>query len=109
MYPVRSGQGRAVETILSGGAGLPTTADQSTALASTSLFRRGDVVFRLVEVAGDLDVGLRHLRAAASRSPSTQALVDHLGPGWDLRNTDGFNRFLSECAMNLIVDRRVTD
>lgn len=77
----------------------------STTLASTSLFRRGDLVVRLVEVAGDISSGMEHLRRTASRGPGAQRLAGLLRPGFDLRTESGFDRFLSAGRLRPIGDR----
>lgn len=109
LYPVRPGHGAAVQQVLSGGRELPVKADRTTALASTTVFRRDDEVIRLVEVAGDLDVGYAHVRATASRSPSTAQLVALLQAGFDLRTPEGFDAFLRECSLPVITDQRIED
>lgn len=108
VYPVRRGRGPALQRLLTGGRNLPVRADSRTSLASTSLFRRGDLVVRLVEVAGDIATGFAHLRATVSRSPSAGPLAELLDDGYDLRTEAGFTRFLSTSAMTLVSDHRAS-
>jgi hypothetical protein len=108
VYPVRRGKGPALHQLLTGGRDLPVRADGRTALASTSLFRQGDLVARLVEAAGDIAVGFAHLRATVSRSPSAGRLTELLDDGYDLRTEAGFTRFLSASAMTLVTDHRAS-
>jgi hypothetical protein len=107
-YPVRQGTGPALQQVLAGGRDLPVRADRRTALASTSLFRQGDLVARLVEVAGDIAAAFAHLRAAVSRSPTAGRLVELLGDGYDLRTDAGFTRFLAASATTLVTDHRAS-
>lgn len=106
LYPVRPGQGQAVREALTGGRGLQVRATESTALASTAVFGSGDLVVRLVEVAGDLAAGFAHLRTTASRSPVAGRLAALLQPGNDLRSEEGFARFLATAAMAMVSDDR---
>ncbi|MEC3894048.1 SchA/CurD-like domain-containing protein [Nocardiopsis sp. LDBS1602] len=108
-YPVLPGRGAQVQAALSGRPDLPVRATSRTALASTSLFREGDLVLRLVEVAGDLADGFAHLRATASRGPAAQDLVSHLREGFDLRTNEGFDRFLASGRLRRLAYERLRD
>lgn len=99
-YPARPGQGAAIAQALTGGRDLPVNGRPAggggpLALASTSLFRWGDTVVRLIEVAGEVSQGMEHLRRTASRGPGAQRLAGLLLPGYDLRTAEGFDRFLA--------------
>ncbi|MFF4712925.1 SchA/CurD-like domain-containing protein [Streptomyces eurythermus] len=107
LYPVRPGLGAKAAELLSGAAPLQVRADVKTTLAATTVFSRGDVLVRLLEVDGSVDDALDHLARVAAAAPSAGLLGELLDTPEDLTTVDGFRRFLATHSMRLISDRRV--
>lgn len=96
IFPVLPGRGEAAARLLAGdGAPVSTT------------FRRGDVLVGLLETDGDPAGVLDHWAHHASRSASAQALAAIMATGEDLASEASFGRFLADCRMELLTDRRV--
>ena len=109
-YPVRPGQGEAVAGLLSAAKELPVRATRTrTAMASTTVFRRGDFVIRLAELAGDPEEGLAHLSRVISRAPSTPELNALMEPGCVLTDEEGCRAFLASARLILLTDRRAAE
>jgi hypothetical protein len=94
LFPVRPDRGEQAAQLLNGGAG------------STTTFRRGDVLVGLLEVDGDIGGALDQWARHASRSADAPALAAVMDTGEDLTREDGFRRFLEDCRMELLTDRR---
>ncbi|MET7934370.1 SchA/CurD-like domain-containing protein [Streptomyces sp. NPDC005322] len=120
MYPVKEGCGTAVarllarqdELALTGAAGGGPGGSETTGcpLLSSTTFQQQDTVVRLVDLSAPLDrdpalsAGVGGPRAAAVLS----RLVD-LSAGRDLSSEEGLRRFLADCDMVPITDRRAAD
>lgn len=107
LYPVRPGHGEAAAALLAAGPPLSVRASEHTALAATTVFRRGDLLVRMFEVDGELDEALDHLAAAAASSPVVAELAGAVATPQDLTTAAGFRGFLDDCRMELLTDRRV--
>ncbi|WP_405020616.1 antibiotic biosynthesis monooxygenase [Kitasatospora sp. NBC_00070] len=107
-YPVRPGCGAAVAALLARQDRLATE-DPASPLVASTVFQREDTVVRVVDLTAapesvpGLALGVVGPRAAGVLS----RLVD-LG-GHDLRVGAELGRFLDECRMSLVTDRRATD
>ena len=115
LYPVKEGCGTAVARLLARQDELalakPRTARKGARsplpLASSTIFQHEDIVVRLVDARPPLDhdpalaAGVGGKRAAAVLS----RLVD-LGADGDLTKEDGLRRFLADCDMVPVTDRR---
>jgi heme-degrading monooxygenase HmoA len=105
-YPVRPGCGEAVAILLTEQDAL-AAADASHPLVSSTVFLRDELLVRLVE----LRVPWEQAPLAASGialGEESWALRHFLrpGPDADLASVPGITRFLADCAMELITDRR---
>lgn len=110
LYPVKEGCGTAVAQLLARQDELALTGRAGSPLVSSTIFQHEDIVVRLVDLRARLDrdpalaVGVGGKRAAAMMS----RLIDH-GPDRDLSHEDGLRRFLADCDMEPITDRRSAD
>lgn len=104
-YPVRPGHGADVADVLKLGRPLLGTA-RTTVLASTTVFRRGDLVVRVADFVGDLEQAAAHLGRTVIGAATTPALSALLEPGWDLTTEAGFQRFFAEQRLDLVTDRQ---
>ncbi|WP_432586260.1 SchA/CurD-like domain-containing protein [Streptomyces sp. HD1123-B1] len=121
LYPVKEGCGMAVARLLArqdelaiGGEGKAGRDGGRTkggpALLTSTIYHHVDTVVRLVDVVGRLDqdpalfAGVGGKRAAAMLS----RLVE-VGPGRELSDEEGLRRFLADCAMDPVTDRRAAD
>lgn len=104
-YPVRPGRGADVADVLKGGRPLLGSAS-TTVLASTTVFRHGDLVVRVADFVGGLDEAAAHLGRTVIGAPTTPALTELLEPGWDLTTEAGFRRFFAEQRLELVTDRQ---
>ncbi|MET8177808.1 SchA/CurD-like domain-containing protein [Streptomyces sp. NPDC005336] len=120
IYPVKRGCGTAVARLLArqdelaliGTAGGARKGSETTPcpLLSSTIFQHQDTVVRLVDLGAPLDrdpalaAGVGGQRAAAVLS----RLVD-VPTGRDLSSEDGLRRFLADCDMVPLTDRRAAD
>lgn len=108
LYPVRTGCGAAVATLLERQDEL-AAGDRSSPIVAATIFQREDTVMRMVDSTGPLDrhaavaLGIGGPRGAAVLS----RLVD-LGPDGDLSDEAGRRRFLARCLMTPVTDRRAS-
>jgi hypothetical protein len=105
LYPVRAGRGAEMGRLLAGTRVLAP--DRPTILARTTIFVRGDVLVRVVDVDGDIDEALDRLATAAVASGGTRALAELVTTDIDLGDEAGFRSFLSACRMRVLTDRRI--
>jgi SchA/CurD like domain len=106
-YPVRPGNGEKLTSVVT--AGRPLVAGDQTVLASTTVFRHGDLVVRFAEFVGELEEAGAHLGRTVVGAPTTPQLNELLEPGWDLGTTNGFRRFFHEQQLTLVTDRRADE
>ncbi|MFI0774588.1 SchA/CurD-like domain-containing protein [Streptomyces sp. NPDC021212] len=110
LYPVKEGCGTAVVQLLARQDELAMTDGAGCPLVSSTIFQHEDLVVRMVDMTARLDrdpalaVGVGGKRAAAMMS----RLIDH-GPDRDLSHEDGLRRFLADCDMEPVTDRRSAD
>ncbi|RNG24084.1 SchA/CurD-like domain-containing protein [Streptomyces botrytidirepellens] len=108
-YPVREGSGTAVSRLLARQDELAMNGG-TTPLVSSTIFQHEDVVVRMVDMRAPLDqdpalaVGVGGKRAAAVLSRLVEC-----GPDRDLSHEDGLRRFLADCDMEPVTDRRAAD
>ncbi|MDF3289535.1 SchA/CurD-like domain-containing protein [Streptomyces silvisoli] len=108
-YPARPGCGAAVALFLSRQDQL-AAARHPSALVSSTIYQRGDIVVRVVDLrsASEPDprviLGIEGVRAPAVLS----RLVD-VGADGDLGTSAGISRFLADCDMDLVTDRRAQE
>jgi SchA/CurD like domain len=107
LYPARPGRGADVAALLADAPALPVQAQARTTLAHTAVYRRRDIVVRLIEVDGSVDEALDHLATVASRAPSAAKLAEMLDTDADLTTRSGFREFLDRASMTMLTDRRV--
>ncbi|MFJ2580404.1 SchA/CurD-like domain-containing protein [Kitasatospora aureofaciens] len=105
LYPVRPGDGRAVAELLADHDNL-ATADPTGPVAASTVFRREDVVVRLVDlrVPAEADPAAALGVAGDAEAAELARLLD-LGPQCDLRTAAGLGAFLAARAMNPVTDR----
>ncbi|MBL1100842.1 SchA/CurD-like domain-containing protein [Streptomyces coffeae] len=121
LYPVKEGCGMAVARLLArqdelaiGGEGAGGRKGRgkkgAPAVVTSTIFHHVDTVVRLVDITGSLDqdpalfAGVGGKRAAAMLS----RLVE-VGPGRELSDEAGLRRFLADCDMTPVTDRRAAD
>ncbi|EFL22300.1 polyketide synthase CurD [Streptomyces himastatinicus ATCC 53653] len=108
-YPVREGSGTAVSRLLARQDELAMNGG-TTPLVSSTIFQHEDLVVRMIDMRAPLDqdpalsVGVGGKRAAAVLS----RLIER-GPDRDLSHEDGLRRFLADCDMEPVTDRRAAD
>ncbi|WP_413103839.1 SchA/CurD-like domain-containing protein [Streptomyces sp. Inha503] len=118
LYPVKTGCGPAVASLLARQDELAVNkemaAEQSAkTLLSSTIFQRDDIVVRLVDLAVPLDrnpamaAGVSGRRAAAVLGRLLDLGAD--GAVVDLSMDDGQRRFLADCDMTPITDRKSAD
>lgn len=104
-YPVRPGRAAEAAEVIKGARSL-LGAETTTVLASTTVFRHGDLLVRVADFVGDLDQAAEHLGRTVIGRPATSALTPLLEPGWDLTTEDGFGRFFAEQRLALVTHRQ---
>lgn len=110
LYPVKEGCGTAVAQLLARQDELAMADAAGSPLVSSTIFQHEDIVVRMVDMTAPLDrdpalaAGVGGKRAAAMMS----RLIDH-GPDRDLSHEAGLRRFLADCGMEPVTDRRSTD
>jgi hypothetical protein len=109
LYPVKPGCGLAAARLLARHDEL-TAGDPAGPVAASTIFLRGDTLVRMVDMRAQLEeepvlaAGVNGTRAAAVLG----RLIDL--PDSDLLTSpDGLRRFLADCDMDLITDRRSPD
>lgn len=107
-YPLRPGTGAAADSVFLAGGDPPPNAGR-THLLSTTVFRHGDNVVRLFEIAGDLDEAIEHLVRAAELQQAGRGLAAFLADGTDIRDEHGLRRFFTDQLMTVVTDRRVAE
>ncbi|MBI0299023.1 antibiotic biosynthesis monooxygenase [Streptomyces sp. PRKS01-29] len=118
LYPVKTGCGPAVASLLARQDELAVnkemTAEQTAkTLLSSTIFQRDDIVVRLVDLAVPLDrnpamaAGVSGRRAAAVLGRLLDLGAD--GAVIDLSVDDGQRRFLADCDMTPVTDRKAAD
>lgn len=105
LYPARPGRGGELAELLAGTRVLRP--DAPTTLARTTIFRRGDVVLRLVEVRGGIEDALDRIAAAATRHGGGDKLAELVDAAENLHDTGGFKAFLERISVPLLTDRRI--
>ncbi|WP_446460907.1 SchA/CurD-like domain-containing protein [Streptomyces sp. BRA346] len=108
-YPVREGSGTAVARLLARQDELAMNGG-TTPLVSSTIFQHEDLVVRMVDMRAPLDqdpalsVGVGGKRAAAVLGRLVECGQDR-----DLSHADGLRRFLADCDMEPVTDRRAAD
>ncbi|MEY7970792.1 SchA/CurD-like domain-containing protein [Saccharomonospora xinjiangensis] len=108
-YPVRPGRGEAAARLFAWGQSLPLGTALGTALVDTTVFRKGDLVIRVLDVEGDPDEALDRLGPVVLGGPTAPALTELLEPGWNLGTAAGRARFLAEQRMTVVTHREAGD
>lgn len=103
LFPVRSGRGGRAARLLADGAG--ATLGQDPRFPVTT-FRRGDVLFGLLGATGDLPDALAEWAREAAGATGASELAGVMETSEDLTQPDGFRKFLEDCRMELLTDRR---
>lgn len=103
LYPVRPGCGATAMRLFSDVDGA-AAADPDQALAGSTLFLRGDLLVRVIDLRGPG----REKWADPAMGAEPGELSPLLDPGqdWNLTTRDGVRDFLASCAMDLITDRK---
>lgn len=104
-YPVRAGHGETLERLLAEGRFPPVIVPERAVLASTTVFRHGDLVVQMADVAGDVTAGGRLVRTMLGASV-VAAVNAVLEPGWDLSTSSGLERLFREQSLALVTHRR---
>ncbi|GLF95488.1 SchA/CurD-like domain-containing protein [Streptomyces yaizuensis] len=104
LYPALPGRGGRLAELLA--ATRVLSPDSPTTLARTTIFRRGDVVLRLVEVRGSTGDALDRIAAAATRHGGGGRLAELVESTENLHGTEGFRSFLARISLPLLTDRR---
>nr|WP_232266782.1 SchA/CurD-like domain-containing protein [Streptomyces pactum] len=106
LYPVRTGCGAAVATLLERQDEL-ASADRSNPVVAATIFQRDDLVMRMVDSTAPLE---RHaslaLGIAGRRAAAVLGRLVDLGPDGELSDEAGRRRFLARCLMSPVTDRR---
>jgi hypothetical protein len=108
-YPLRPGTGDAAAGLLSGGRPVAARAEERSVLASTTVFRQGDLLVRAVEYVGEAENARAGFAEAIADTATTARLAELFEPGWDLSTESGFLRFLAERQLRLVTDRRAEE
>jgi heme-degrading monooxygenase HmoA len=103
-YPARRGCGSAVALFLSRQDQL-AAARHPSALVSSTIYQRGDIVVRVVDLRGEPDPSVV-LGVEGHRAPAVLSRLVDLGPNGDLSDSAGIQRFVADCDMDLVTDRR---
>lgn len=105
LYPVRPGKGKAVTALLAAHDEL-ASADPTGPIATSAVFHRDDVVFRLVDLRVPAEaVPAEALGVAGEREAAALGRLLDLGPEGDLRTVAGLSAFLANRTMNPVTDR----
>jgi len=105
LYPFKPGRAEDVDELFRGGGDPPPQAGGATRLLSTTVFRKGDTVVRVFEIAGDLDEAIEHMARAAELSDMGKSLGDRLDDSVDLTTSEGIRAFFHGQLMEIVVDR----
>ncbi|MFH8366864.1 SchA/CurD-like domain-containing protein [Streptomyces sp. NPDC018031] len=109
LYPVRTGCGAAVATLLARQDEL-AAADPSNPVVGATIFQRDDTVMRMVDATAPLE---RHaalaLGVGGKRAGAVLSRLVDLGPDGGLSDEAGRRRFLARCVMTPVTDRRSAD
>jgi hypothetical protein len=105
LYPFKPGKAAEGEAAFREGGRPPLSAGGATKLRSTTVFRKGDVVVRVLEIEGDLDEAIEHMVRATELSNVGEALRPLLDDSVDLTTPDGLRRFFREQMMDIVTDR----
>ncbi|OKJ05679.1 SchA/CurD-like domain-containing protein [Kitasatospora sp. CB01950] len=109
LYPVRPGCGSALAALLAG-EDEHAAADPGSPLVRATVYRREDLVVRLVDLLADpaadpaTALGVAGPRAAAVLGKLADIPAEHPVP-----SADGLRHLLAECAMTPVTDRRSAD
>ncbi len=108
-YPARPGCGAAVALFLSRQDQL-AAARHPSALVGSTIHQRGDIVVRVVDLRSPDDLDPRVvLGIDGVRAPAVLSRLVDLGADGDLGSSEGISRFLAECDMDLVTDRRAQE
>ncbi|WP_371498055.1 antibiotic biosynthesis monooxygenase [Kitasatospora sp. NBC_00374] len=108
LYPVRTGCGAALADLLAGQDQL-AAAEPGGVLAAATLFQREDVVVRVVDLTAAPETSPEVvLGVVGDRSEGVFARLVDLD-GHELSDGAAVGRFLAECRMDLVTDRRSKD
>jgi heme-degrading monooxygenase HmoA len=98
-FVVKPGSEQKVADILAGYTSPTAQVDDTTRLVRTSLFMRGNRVFRSVEVVGDLVAALRHVAAQPEVRAAEEALNPYLEEARDLGDPLSARDFFMRAAL----------
>jgi hypothetical protein len=108
LYPLLPGTGAQVDGIFAAAGDPPAQAGQ-TRLLSTTVFRHGDTVVRVFELAGELGEAIDHLAGAAALQAAGRGLAHHLQASTDLTTEEGLRDFFRGQLMTCVTDRRALE
>jgi hypothetical protein len=106
LYPVLPGRGDLAADAVREAGDPPPRAGGSTALVSTTVFRRNDVIVRVFELTGSFDEAVEHLVKAAALHQAGRAMREVLDPAVDLTTERGLRGFFTDHLMTVVTDRR---
>ena len=98
-FTVKPGSEQTVAEILAGYTSPASQVDDTTRLVRTSLFMRGNQVFRSVEVVGDLVAALRHVAAQPEVRAVEEAINPYLEQARDLNDPLAAKDFFMRAAL----------
>ncbi|MCF2531064.1 SchA/CurD-like domain-containing protein [Yinghuangia soli] len=98
-FEVKPGSEAEVARILSGYKSPDPHVDERTSLHRTSVFMRGNVVVRAVEIAGDMRAALQHVARQPQVRAAEEALNPHLAEPRDLDDPEGARAFFMRAAL----------
>jgi hypothetical protein len=104
-YPVRAGRGEQAAQLVARGRAV--TLDQPTTLAGTTIFAKGEVLVRVIDIAGNVEAALDEVAAAAVATGRALEVSEVVDTELDITTVSGFRQFLADHTMRTLTDRRV--
>jgi hypothetical protein len=107
LYPFKPGKAAEAIKAFQEGGDPPPQAGATTRLRSTTVFRKGDVVIRIIEMDGDLEEAIEHLVRVSILFDVGKELKPLLDERVDLTTEAGLRRFFTDQMMEVITHREI--
>jgi SchA/CurD like domain len=107
LYPFKPGTAAQADELFRGGGDPPPQAAAQTALRSTTVLRKGDVVVRVFEIEGSLEEAIEHMVRASALSDLGEKLKPLLDESVDLTSEEGLRRFFADQMMEVVTHRAI--
>jgi hypothetical protein len=106
LFRIKPGSESTVASILAGYERPETTIDESTRLLGTTVFMRGTVVVRVIEIEGELRRVVAHLASQPAIQATEAALNPHLAEPRDMRDPMAARAFFQRAMMKRLTEQQ---